>query len=112
MFRRGDVYTLTYDDSNLPRHYGWKIVSRLDDIERRYCELQYNTTVQQPEVLESQIRQIIADLDEKGRWVSIYRGERLVGQPKFKPNESYISSAVFSRNIERLSEYITAMQNK
>ncbi|MBN2313113.1 MAG: hypothetical protein JXM79_04245 [Sedimentisphaerales bacterium] len=112
MFRRGDVYTLTYDDSNLPGHYGWKIESRLDEIEERYGGLRHNTTVQRPALLESQIWQIIADLDEQGRWVSIYRGESLVGQPKFKPDNSYISSAVFSGNIEELSEYIIAAQKK
>lgn len=111
MFRRGDVYMLTYDASNLPRHYGWKIDSRLDEIEERYNGLRHNTTLQRPELLESKIRQIIADLDEQGRWISIYREESLVGQPKFKPNDTYISSAVFSRNIERLSEYIMATQN-
>ena len=110
MFRRGDVYTLTYDDSNLPAHYGWKIESRLDEIEKKYNDLQRKTRANQPEVLESQIRQIIAGLDEQGRWVSIYRGESLVGQPRFKPNDSYISSAVFSRNIEMLSEYLIATQ--
>ena len=32
----------------------------------------------------------------------------LVGQPKFKPNSCYISSEVFSRNIETLSAYLIA----
>lgn len=110
MFRRGDVYTLTYDDSNLPTHYGWKIESRLDEIEKKYNEIQRKTRGKQPKVLERQVRQIIADLDEKGRWISIYLGGRLVGQPKFKINNPYISSAVFSRNIEMLSEYLIAKQ--
>ena len=35
-------------------------------------------------------------------------GERLVGQPRFAPNTRYISSAVFSRNVETLSEYLMA----
>ena len=33
---------------------------------------------------------------------------RLVGQPKFAPGFKYISSAVFSKNVETLSAYIAA----
>jgi hypothetical protein len=112
MFRRGDVYTLTYDDSDLPSHYGWKISSRLEKIESRYNQLNQVITVIKPKHdiadLERHVRKIIADLDEKGRWISTYQGKRLTGQPKFKLNTPYISSEVFSRNIETLSEYIIA----
>ena len=34
--------------------------------------------------------------------------ERLVGQPKFAPSFQFISSAVFSRNVETLSAFIAA----
>jgi PelA/Pel-15E family pectate lyase len=112
MFRRGDVYTLTYDDSNLPSHYGWKTDSRLDDIEKQYDEIVNNRSTEpikhHPANLEDQIQKIIRDLDDEGRWISTYQGEPLVGQPKFKINYPYISSAVFSRNIEKLSEYLIA----
>lgn len=116
MFRRGGVYTLTYDDSNLPKHYGWTIDSRLDDIEKLYNELQDHanpaTASRSPEKLEDQVRQIIAGLDDQGRWISIYQGESLVGQPKFQLNIPYIASAVFSQNIEILSEYLIVSQSK
>ena len=32
MSRKGDVYTPTYDDSDLPSRYGWKIEPRLDSV--------------------------------------------------------------------------------
>ena len=116
MFRRGGVYTLTYDDASLPKHYGWKIDSRLGDIEKQSNELRRHgrrvTTSRSPEELEDQVRQIIAGLDDRGRWISIYQGERLVGQPEFKLNTPYIASAVFSRNIELLSEYLIGAQSK
>ena len=38
--------------------------------------------------------------------MSTYAGERLVGQPKFKPGEQYLASAVFSRNLELLSDFV------
>jgi hypothetical protein len=56
--------------------------------------------------LRAQAQRILADLDEQGRWVSIYSGERLVGQPKFAANFQYISSGVFSRHLEELSSLV------
>jgi hypothetical protein len=110
MFRRGDTYTLTYDDSQLPKHYGWKIDCRLEEIEKQYRAL-LDSNRQPREVLsttelESQVRSIIGNLDEDGRWISIYRGEPLVGQPKFAVGSRYLSSEVFSENLGVLSEYL------
>jgi len=45
-------------------------------------------------------------LDAGGRWITTYAGERLVGQPDFSESYRYISSAVFSRNVETLTKYI------
>lgn len=115
MFRRGDVYKLTYDDSNLSKHYGWKIVSRLGDIEKQYNEIRrhiVSTTASSfPTNRAEQIRQLIEGLDDQGCWISTYQGESLVGQPKFKVNSHYISSAVLSRNIEMMSEYVIATRS-
>jgi hypothetical protein len=112
MTRRGDEYSLTYDDANLPDHYGWKVESRLDAIERELALLQSQRrqTAKQPSAadLERQVRQAIDELDQQGRWVSTYRGERLVGQPKFPAHFQFLNSDVFSRNVERLSEYLMA----
>jgi hypothetical protein len=112
MTRQGGEYTLAYDDSDLPSHYGWKQASRLEAIEKEYRQIKSR---RQPEArsgssrdLEREIRRIIADLDDQGRWISVYQGERLVGQPEFKMNVRYIASAVFSDNLENLSNYVTA----
>ncbi len=112
MMRRGKQYRLTYDDTNLPKHYGWKTQSRLAELKRRYHALEQGLP---PEAdsgsdLEAQVRRIIRDLDDQGRWISTYKGERLVGQPKFKMDSQYISSAVFSHNIAILCEYLTALR--
>jgi PelA/Pel-15E family pectate lyase len=109
MSRRGDEYSLTYDDSQLPDHYGWKVDSRLQKIEREYQAL-----AKGPLAVESashlltadQVRQIIADLDDQGRWLSTFSGERLTGQPKFKPGEQYLSSALFSQHLQALAGYV------
>ncbi len=109
MYRRGKTYTLTHDDSNLPAHYGWKIKSEVKQLEKQYQELRANpgkaTAARRPST--GQIREILANLDEQGRWVSTYDGkERLVGQAKMAAGAKYLSSERFSRNLTTLSEFL------
>jgi PelA/Pel-15E family pectate lyase len=111
MTRRGDEYSLTYDDSNVPDHYGWKVDSRLDSIESAYQSIKSNRPSKKDPTaddLRREARTIIADLDSEGRWISTFTGERLYGQPKFKPGDRYINSAVFSSNMETLSAFLAA----
>ncbi len=100
-------YQLTYDDSAAPGHYGWKQPARLAEIEREYAGA---APAKAPAAagLEEEVRRIVKELDGEGRWVSTYAGERLVGQPKFARSFAYLSSAVFSRNVETLSAYLAA----
>ena len=112
MSRRGDTYTLTYDDANLPDHYGWKVKSRLDQLENRFNALKRGDRRSSPSVsadkLAPQVRRLIAGLDDQGRWVSTYSGEGLTGQPKFARGRQYLSSELFARNIETLAAYLQA----
>lgn len=107
-----ETYELTHDDSNVPQHYGWKSESHLDRIEKKYVELKAgNKTSVKAKTgtqLEKQARQIVGDLDAEGRWISKATGESLVGQPKIRGNDLYLSSAVFSKNVEALSAYLSA----
>jgi PelA/Pel-15E family pectate lyase len=104
MTRRGDDYSLSYDDSNLPSHYGWKTELRVDEITKQYKAIEATnpTAVSKASAVptERQVQQVIGDLDERGRWVSTYRGERLVGQAKMAVNSQYLSSQVFSDFLE------------
>jgi PelA/Pel-15E family pectate lyase len=112
MFRRGDTYTLTYDDSRLPKHYGWKIPSRLGELRPALDAAQRGQVAPPPnrDDLERQVRRIIDSLDEQGRWIDVYDGQRLVGQPKFAIGFRYLSSATFSRNLEILSAILGTTQ--
>lgn len=107
-------YTLTHNDGDVPSHYGWKIASRIDDLQRRFERLQQSpqtkATLGAARSDASQVMKILADLDEQGRWISTYDGEMIVGQPKFKSGEKYIASAVFSCNLEALSDFIKPRQ--
>jgi PelA/Pel-15E family pectate lyase len=109
MTRSGKEYTLTYDDSRLPDHYGWKVASRAGAVEARYQAAQAGNGPgaggQEP-VGAEELRRIIAALDDQGRWISTFAGEPLSGQPEFRPGDKYINSAVFSRNLEMLSGYV------
>lgn len=114
MKRQGKVYSLTYDDSDLPRHYGWKITSRLNELNAAYRVLKTGkgNSNRSPSVaeLKKQAQQILQELDSQGRWINIATSERLIGQPKFPIKSRYIASETFSKNIETLSDYLLASQ--
>jgi len=131
-------YEFSYEDQNLPSHYGWKQPQRLDELARQFEALQsgprpapkvtqrvtpvgklftvwrddpaaQRTAVQ----LEPEVRRILKDLDAQGRWVTVHDGRtRLVGQPKFEPGFRYLASNVFNYNVEILSDYIAATAQK
>ena len=106
MMRRGKNYTLTYDDSNLPAHYGWKSAARLDLLERQYREQREGRKLSATNVSLESVRKILTDLDAQGRWVSIYEGQPLVGQAKMALFSEYLSSELFSRHLTDLSHYL------
>ncbi|QDT92115.1 pectate lyase [Gimesia algae] len=113
MTRSGKNYSLTYDDSDLPRHYGWKIESKLPQLQREYNLLktgkQQSTKAGQRE-LSAQVKTILNNLDPQARWISTSTGERLVGQPRFPVNSKYIASEVFSENLQTLSAYLELLK--
>lgn len=104
-----EKYQLTYDDSAAPSHYGWKQSARFDQIEQAYQHAKRGvepTSTRPSKELEADVRRIIRELDADGRWVTIYAGERLVGQPNFQTGFPYLSSAVLSENLRTLSQYV------
>lgn len=108
MQRSGDQYSLTYSDLDLPAHYGWKFESRLPQLRQEYAWLATNGPTSRPASPPgvSEIREILRQLDSHGRWVSTFSGQRLVGQPKFRNGDSYISSQVFSDHLSRLANFV------
>ncbi len=109
MQRRGDKYELTYDDSDLPDHYGWKAPSKLAELGRDYAlarEGKSTSAVNSQIELAQKASKIIAALDSSGRWVDRFDGTRLVGQAKFAVGQEYLSSQTFSGNLTMLSQYI------
>jgi PelA/Pel-15E family pectate lyase len=104
-------YRLTYDDSNLPRHYGFKVDNDLDRIERQYEDLQRMgprsargeiTRGGSPSRIDpAAVERVIRSLDEKGRWVekgSLSSAAESVNQ--------VIRTQTFIRNVDILSGYL------
>ncbi len=114
MERREGEYLLTYDDDRLPNHYGWTTGSRLDSIRARYQAIRNgrNPTDPSPSIarLAGRAAEILDTLDEQGRWISTFDDQVLVGDPRFRPGDCYLSSAVFAKNLRVLSEYLNALK--
>ncbi|WP_186775943.1 pectate lyase [Rubripirellula reticaptiva] len=111
MKRSGDVYSLTYQDDDLPGHYGWKVSSKLPQIRKALDRTEAGKSIKSQTSLKSLSKQasLIADsLDESDRWVDISDGSRMVGQLKLPSGEPYLSSETFSKNITILSEFLSA----
>lgn len=101
-------YELTHDDADAPDHYGWKQPAGFREIEALHRDAVAGVEPKpKRRPTEAEARAVIAALDADGRWVSVYAGERLVGQPKFPAGYRYLSSEVFNRNVELLSAYLT-----
>ncbi len=87
-------YELTYDDSDLPTHYGFKQPSRLPAIEAEYERVLDGEPVQPPswESMHGEVQVVIDALDDQGRWVQ----------------DGEIHSATFNTNVELLAAFIAA----
>jgi hypothetical protein len=98
-----DTYELTYDDSNLPTHYGFKAKSRLDKIEKRYQELKqtgkFKKSVSNLKTLTRDATRIVSELDDEGRWLSNDKGEPVTASTHLKGQASVISSVNSSAAI-------------
>lgn len=112
-------YELTYDDSDLPTHYGFKVGGDLDSLERRFLhtaeykekDLVKRRTLAKLKVperspsLTADARRLMEALDERGAWVED-------GQLKYHGQNDdvrhVIDSATFAKNLVRLAGYVAA----
>ncbi|MGE0761274.1 MAG: pectate lyase [Pirellulaceae bacterium] len=101
-----EKYELTYDDGRVPDHYGWKTDSEVEPLSQALARIRQRSPRTTETVSEATVRELIDQLDDEGRWISTYEGGMLIGQPKFRRGDQYLSSAVFSRNVETLSRYL------
>lgn len=113
MERQGDVYTLTHNDDRLPDHYGWKIDDRTAELEQMLASFEPRTAgddiaaSERKPIDSAQVTELLQSLDNEGRWVSVYQGERLVGQPKMAIEASYLSSQLFHDHLVDLAAWLS-----
>ena len=111
-------YELTYDDSDMPTHYGFKTGNQLVKHRTRYEKLKSLNAEQlqafgKKEQAREQtrvpsvdaIKKIIAALDQRGAWVEQGRLKHIKGVPAEQP---LITSETFIDNIDQLSRYLSA----
>lgn len=102
-------YTLTHDDSDMPTHYGFKIPSKLDAIEKEYKKLLSSPTGIPPQKpprasggMAQRVRDVIDSLDERGAWVT---------QDKLRYHRyegPILDMAIAVENLQTLAEYLRA----
>ncbi len=112
-------YELTYDDSDMPTHYAFKVTSGLDAIEAAYKRVAAklnagNGTSAAASSRESPpdsdaVRQAIAALDDRGAWVE---DGRLRYHGDADDTTRIIDCETFIRNLDILSRYIADRRRK
>lgn len=113
-------YALTYDDSDMPTHYGFKVDGKLDQLRRELNQVSSLSAEQLAErrapkpvrlqtskSLEAQVKKLIDSLDERGAWVE--EGQ-LRYHGKGDPTRRVIDSRTFIKNLETLSRYLAAVR--
>lgn len=110
-----DDYLLTYDDSNLPTHYGFKSNSNVQKLEVRY---QILIQGDRPKVNKSNLKslrkdadRILGELDSEARWVTDKNGSPAIHSNRPDLSVLFLESNVFSKNLSRLAEFVTAAKN-
>lgn len=110
-------YEMTYDDSDMPTHYSFKVGSNLDAIERDYARgaarIGAGGTTRPPSRAEGKppapevVRAVIEALDERGAWVE---EGRLRYHGDADDTMRIIDCATFNRNLDILSQFIAAQR--
>jgi hypothetical protein len=106
-------YKLTYDDTDLPTHYGFKVPDKLDQFEREYQALLKSS----PEKIRDskkrtkpsgdlvrQVKEVVGQLDERGAWVTDS------GLRFHKVRGPTIDMEVAVRNLNLLADYLESAQ--
>jgi hypothetical protein len=108
-------YKLTFADDDLPTHYGFKVGSKLDAIEKAYeraKSLPPGGEKKKPPVRGkpgaaqvAAVKAILAAQDERGRWVE--NGKLKYHGPD-DPTRRVIDVQTYTRNVTSLASYLAA----
>ena len=114
-------YVLTYDDSDMPTHYGFKVGSKLDRLRADYETAlkappgsgQIWTTLRSPPKpnagLNQDARELVEALDSRGAWLE-------TGELKATGNDDreqkIITTRTFATNLRTLSRFVGSMKRQ
>lgn len=109
-------YELTYDDSDLPTHYGFQIGSSVKRLRTEFDQIRsqprettplWTTDRRKPgnsNSLRAEVRQLVDSMDTRGAWLEEGRLKD-VGDDRAQP---IITTKTFIRNLRTLSRYLAA----
>jgi hypothetical protein len=111
-------YQLTFDDSDVPTHYSFKVTNRTDSIRRRFSQVaEFDDRMRESEraklwdrretpkkINPDDVRRIIDSLDDRGAWVE--RGD--LKHHRNQKGIQLISSATFAKNLDALSRFASS----
>ena len=109
-------YELTYDDSDMPTHYGFKVGSGVKRLRAEFDETRtkprdttpiWTTVRRKPgnsNSLRTEVRQLADSMDARGAWLESGRLKD-VGDDR---EQQIITTKTFIRNIRTLSRYLAA----
>lgn len=105
-------YRLTYDDSDVPTHYSFKVGNRLKVIRRRYERaVKGNAAAKKWSAItfsspsEKSVHRVIDRLDSRGRWVD---ARPLRTWPLEEGKDKTLSTSTFIANVDILTDYIAS----
>jgi hypothetical protein len=113
-------YVLTYDDGDLPTHYGFKVDSKIDSIAAEYERLlktapeklkprESKPTYKMSRSMTEQARTAIDTQDGRGAWVE---PGSLRSYGEDDPTKRVIDTRTFVKNVEALGKFIAASKGR
>lgn len=104
-------YELTYDDSDLPTHYGFKVSNRTQDLRKRFEAIEktserdrlrrreHLTARKSVDADPALVEKLAASLDPRGAWLESGKIDKY-------PEGRVIDSATFCKNVRALAAFV------
>jgi PelA/Pel-15E family pectate lyase len=114
-------YVLTYDDSDMPTHYGFKVSSNVARLRTGYERSRlappdnspiWTTTRSAPKPstsLNRDARKLVDEMDSRGAWLET---GQLQAQGNNTREQAIITTRTFARNLRTLSRFVGSMKRR
>lgn len=114
-------YVLTYDDGDLPTHYGFKVSSNIAGLRKDFEKTRreksdrsplWTTTRSPPKPYDSltdTAAKLVKSMDSRGAWLE---SGKLRTDDSGKSSEKIITTKTFSRNLRTLARFVGSMKRR